>query len=738
MQPAMSRRTFLSFVLLTSLLATGVDAAVSGTETASPAAVHKVVQMLLDMTATAKQAKKDEQVAFAEFSTWCTEGQTNLKNQIGTEAVRIETLSSTIAKLSAEIKQLVQEIAQLHSDVAGLEADLKTNAAQRAKDRAAFVAEEQDYNESVDALERAIDALAKEDYDRPGTSAALLQLSDRQRLPANVKAMIAAFVDMMGDGDDTPDHMSYQAPEANAYEFQSGNIVVLLKKLRDEFRGKLAQSQKEEKNSQHASNMVIQDLTDSVENAKSKIDQKTVEKEHKSEELARSKKELAEAIKAKAEDEKMLSGMKAECTEKKLSFDEKQQLREEEIQALDKAVEILSSDVTGHAETHLGLAQIATGAMTFLQVERRGNTVVDNEGIYRRMRHLSQFLAGESKRLHSKDLSLLADKVAAGPFDKVKKMIGAMITRLQNEAHSDADHEGYCDKELGMNKVTRDKLSERVDFLSAEADEGKATITRLTGEIAGLAMSIADLDASVAQASELRKAEKAKNAKTIKDAIDAKKAVLAAIAILNDFYAKASTATAMVQVVTEADPPVHSALLTARRGVKLGSKEWDSLANPSFEGTIDKGHQAGMQTFGAKYEGLQSQAGGVLALLEVIASDFSTLRADTEAAEAQAQKAYEDFMVEARRDKSVKLKQTELDDSDKAAAESKLRVDTADIKSNQDQLLAAERYHAILVPKCIDQGMTFGERMEARQKEINSLKEALAILSRDDIVTSSL
>merc|ERR1740122_513145 len=301
-----------------------------------------------------------------------------------------------------------------------------------------------------------------------------------------------------------------------------------------------------------------------------------------------------------------------------------------------------------------------------------------------------------------------------------------MITRLQNEAHSDADHEGYCDKELGMNKVTRDKLSERVDFLSAEADEGKATITRLTGEIAGLAMSIADLDASVAQASEL------------KDAIDAKKAVLAAIAILNDFYAKASTATAMVQVVTEADPPVHSALLTARRGVKLGSKEWDSLANPSFEGTIDKGHQAGMQTFGAKYEGLQSQAGGVLALLEVIASDFSTLQADTEAAEAQAQKAYEDFMVEARRDKSVKLKQTEMDESDKAAAEAKLRVDTADLKANQDQLLAAERYHAILVPKCIDQGMTFDERKKARQEEIDSLKEALAILNRGDIATSSL
>merc|ERR1719296_424603 len=137
---------------------------------------------------------------------------------------------------------------------------------------------------------------------------------------------------------------------------------------------------------------------------------------------------------------------------------------------------------------------------------------MNTEGVYRRMRHLSQFLSREGDRLHSKDLSLLAEKIVAGPFDKVKKMIDNMITRLENEAHADADHEGYCDKELGTNRVTRNKLAEDIDVLSAEVDNGKATIMRLTGEIAGLTRAIADLDASVAQASALRKAEKANNA----------------------------------------------------------------------------------------------------------------------------------------------------------------------------------------------------------------------------------
>jgi len=75
--------------------------------------------------------------------------------------------------------------------------------------------------------------------------------------------------------------------------------------------------------------------------------------------------------------------------------------------------------------------------------------------------------------------------------------------------------------------------------------------------------------------------------------------------------------------------------------------------------------------------------------------------------------------------------------ADKAAATSKLQEDTADQKSTQDELLAAERYYKKLVPQCIDQGMTWDERVKAREQEIASLKQALSILSSPDISTSA-
>merc|ERR1719305_1798855 len=251
-------------------------------------------------------------------------------------------------------------------------------------------------------------------------------------------------------------------------------------------------------------------------------------------------------------------------------------------------------------------------------------------------------------------------------------MIDDMITRLLNEANEDAQHEGFCDKEIGKSKVTRNKLSEDIDGLNAAVEDGKATIMMLAEEIATLTKEVADLDASVKEATKIRTEEKATNKVTVEDAKAAQTAVAAATAVLKKFYEKASLATGLLQ--TDASRP------------KMGTDEWDSLANPNYEGpAIDKGHKEGMQTFGKKYTGQQDEAGGVMAMLEVILSDFSNVEADTKAAEAKAQETYDEFMVDSKRTKATKLKKIEMDEADKAAAELKLQEDTKDMKGTQDE-----------------------------------------------------
>jgi chromosome segregation ATPase len=293
-------------------------------------------------------------------------------------------------------------------------------------------------------------------------------------------------------------------------------------------------------------------------------------------------------------------------------------------------------------------------------------------------------------------------------------MIDDMITRLLEETNQESEQKGFCDKELGTNQKTRTKLQMTIDGLTAQIDENDATITATTQRIAELSKELTALRESMKEATTLRGEEKAKNAATVKDAQDALHAIESATAVLKDFYEKASSATALLQ--EDSARPA------------MGSAEWNALANPNFKGTVDKGHKEGMQTFGKKYTGMQDEAGGVFAMLEVISSDFSTLEADTKSSEAEAARTYKNFMADSQKAVAVKEKEAEMNTADKVSANSDKQSNTKDLKATQDQLLAADRYYEKLKPQCVDSGVSYADRVKAREEEIQSLKEALTIL----------
>merc|ERR1719145_478468 len=117
----------------------------------------------------------------------------------------------------------------------------------------------------------------------------------------------------------------------------------------------------------------------------------------------------------------------------------------------------------------------------------------------------------------------------------------------------------------------------------------------------------------MAKATEIRQEEKTENTATIKDAGEAQTAVAQALTVLKEFYAKAAEATAFVQQQPEAP-----------------------------------------EVFDKPYQGMQSENGGVVGMLEVIESDFARLEADTAAAEATAQKNYDTFMTDSKVDVAAK------------------------------------------------------------------------------------
>merc|ERR1719454_687484 len=101
-----------------------------------------------------------------------------------------------------------------------------------------------------------LQVLKKQSHDRK--QASLLQVSSLTQLsliPADAKRAIDAFVQQE---DMAPEGLAVSAPEANAYEFQSSGIIEMLQKLLDKFIDERTTLEKEEMNSKHAFEMLMQ------------------------------------------------------------------------------------------------------------------------------------------------------------------------------------------------------------------------------------------------------------------------------------------------------------------------------------------------------------------------------------------------------------------------------------------------------------------------------------------------
>merc|ERR1719305_2012611 len=251
-----------------------------------------------------KKEKYEEQVQFAAYKQFCDD--------------------TTVEKYTATAAKLTKEIAEHDEDISVWQGDIKAATKVREIEKADYDATHTDYSESVDALERAIAVLKKQAHDRK--QASLIQLKKLKLIPDDAKKVIDVFLQQ-----DPDEGLAVSAPEANAYEFQSGGVVEMLEKLLDKFIEERTTLEKEEMNAKHAYDMLMQDLNAQVSQAETDRDEKAEFK--------------ADTLQSKAD----ATGDLQDTTT----------TRAEEIEAVEKAIEIVSSGaVSGNADKHLpGLVQ---------------------------------------------------------------------------------------------------------------------------------------------------------------------------------------------------------------------------------------------------------------------------------------------------------------------------------------------------------------------------------------------
>jgi len=644
--------------------------------------MQKVLQLLGDMLETGKKDKNAEEVQFSAYRQWCGNQDRIKKKEISEADDKIEKLNAEIQKAAADIEELTARVQELDADNGRWKKDQTSATEIREKERADFQATLLDYSESLDALEGAINVLKKQNVDRAQADLvqeSLLQVQKLRLVPFTTKRALTSFLQQ--DPTET-----YTAPEANAYEFQSGGVVDMLVKLKGQFSKQKLELEEAELNAKHGYESIMQELTDNIENAKAEMARRSKVKAEREQDKAADEKDLAQTTADRAEDQKYLDDLNALCAQKSADFEKRQELRAGEIEAIEKAIEILSSNsVSGAADKHLPALVQGRGVSLFQLRATEKNPL---------QQRVSEFLAGRAQDVRSRLLSLVAQKVADDPFTKVKKMIKDLIVKLMEEATEEAEHKGWCDTELTTNKQTRDSKSADVASLKSEIDSLTAEIAQLTQDISDLQAAVGELDAAMAKATEDRQASKEKNQATIADAKEAQEAVSQAVAVLKEYYAKAAEATSLTQQTPGEDAPA---------------------------------------SFDTPFKGQQSEGGGVVDFLEVIMSDFARLESETTTDEEAEQEEFDKFMFESRKDKALKENEIGHKSEKKTAQEGALQAANRELSTTQEELDAALAYYEKLKPNCVDSGITYEERVKRREAEIQSLKEALKILAGEDI-----
>lgn len=662
-------------------------AALGAAVTVTP--TQKVIQLLNDMHAKGTKEKQDEEVRFSKFNRWCMDTSEQRTRAVKEGTAKIAQLAAAQQKAEVDAVDFGKKIAGLQATIAQWESEIKGANEIREKERNDFQNTHVDYSESIDALGRAIGVLKQQTADRAQAESLLQTLSKHQRIPYSAIQDVRVSLEKQTEN---ADFLGRAAPEANAYENQSGGVIDMLEKLEDKFVKEKRDLEKEEANKKHASQMLVQTLTDQIENASSNSRDRARDKAAREEDAAVAKKEKDQTTQVRDEDQKYLNDLTSECTQKTSDYENRQKLRADELEAIKTATDILAGNsVSGAAAAHLpSLAQTS-----FLQLRSAKLLQTQPE----QKIDISEFLRQKGEKAHSQMLSLLATKIQGNPFERVKKMIWNMIVKLKEEAAAETEHKGWCDTELSVNKVTRDSKTEDIEKLSARKERLESRIAKLAQNIANLQDNITALNKALAEATAQRNEEKAKNAQTVADAKEAQEAVTQAVIVLKRFYDPAASATSLVQGPAEDAP----------------------------------------ETFDKPYQGMQDENSGVIGMLEVIHTDFARLESETSASEAAANREYKQFKNDSELDAAVKKTQVENDEAMKQKHTSSLGATRKDLAGTQEELDAAQKYYEKLKPSCVDSGATYEERVAKREEEIQSLKEALAIITgSNDVVSMQL
>merc|ERR1719510_2054192 len=198
-------------------------------------------------------------------------------------------------------------------------------------------------------------------------------------------------------------------------------------------------------------------------------------------------------------------------------WEERQKTRQLEMEAVSKALAILSGDDAHDLFTR-----------TFNPALLQEETKIQSS----RRAQASKLLKAAADKLSSPKLATLAYKVRLDAFTRVKKAIDDMIAQLLKEKEDEIKHRDFCVDEFNTNQLQTEKKEREKKDLLAQIEDLEATTSALAKAIATLKSEIAEMQVQLKRAGEDREKQNKEFQTTVADQRETQKLLKAALGVL--------------------------------------------------------------------------------------------------------------------------------------------------------------------------------------------------------------
>merc|ERR1719197_48207 len=465
-------------------------------ETTQANPIRKIVTLLQNMQKEIEAEGAKEKELFDKFMCFCSGNDGDLKKKAADAQASIEELTAKLKAEEAEKVQLGQDLIGHKKDREGAGSDIEEATVLRNKEAAAFAAEKADSETNIAAMAKAIPAL-----EAGMGGAALLQMPGGDRL----KKLVESYPNV--DSNDRRNAMAF-LEQSGDYAPQSGQIVGILKAMKDDMEAELKEAIADEEKAIAGFADLKASKEKEIEMATEAIETKTQRAGEIAVSAVQTKDALEDTEVELADTEKFITQLATECKTKEGEWAETCKVRAEEVKAISEAVSILNDDDALDVFKKARGAALVQQDLGFLQ---KSNTLAT------KAKKAVALLGDAAKKYQSPQLHLLLytlnSKLKMSSKNKVQdlstviKMIDDMVVLLGKDQSDDDKSKTFCEDELEKTADEAAAAKEKKAVVEAAISEASDAVSQLTDEIAQLEVDIKDLDKAVAQATEQRKEE---------------------------------------------------------------------------------------------------------------------------------------------------------------------------------------------------------------------------------------